>query len=89
MKMTIWDILAIVLIAAALIIGAIFLVIFVNPDSSVNPFPPPTLPPTVVIPTSTATLVSLPPTWTPVPVILATKAPTSTPYPTETTFVLP
>jgi hypothetical protein len=43
----------------------------------------------VVIPTSTATLVSLPPTWTPVPVIQATKAPTSTPYPTETPFVLP
>lgn len=89
MKMSIWDILAIVLIAAALIIGAVILVIFVNPDSSVNPFPPPTLPPTVVIPTSTATLVSLPPTWTPVPIIEATKAPTSTPFPTETPFVLP
>jgi len=89
MKMSIWDILTIVLIAAALIIGAVFLVIFVNPDSSVNPFPLPTLPPTVVIPTATATLVSLPPTWTPVPVIQMTKAPTSTPFPTETPFVLP
>lgn len=89
MKMSIWDILAIVLIVGALIFGIIFLAIFVNPDSSVNPFPPPTLPPTVVIPTSTATLVSLPPTWTPVPVIVLTKAPTSTTYPTETPFVLP
>lgn len=89
MKPSIWDILAIVLIAATLTIFFVVLVIFINPDSSVNPYPLPTLPPTVVIPSPTATLISLPPTWTPAPVIQPTRAATSTPVPTETPFVIP
>jgi hypothetical protein len=34
-------------------------------------------------------LISLPPTWTPVPLIEVTKVPTSTPFPTQTPYVLP
>ncbi len=97
MKLSIWDILAIVTLIAVFVVGIVFLQIFSNPYSSLNPFPPPTLPPMVVIPTSTATPRSLPPTWTPGPDV-ATPEPvsevidlvsTSTPIPTATGFILP
>lgn len=89
MKLSIWDILAITALAATLVIGIVVLAIFINPDSSINPFPVPTLPPTMAVPTSTATLVQLPPTWTPTPLPEITLKPTSTPIPTETPFVFP
>ncbi len=89
MKFSVWDILAIAALAGAVIFGALVLVIFINPNSSVNPFPPPTLPPTLLLPTSTATLVQLPPTWTPTPQPQFTQRPTGTPIPTETPFVFP
>jgi hypothetical protein len=47
--------------------------IFVNPQSALNPLKPP-------IPTSTLVIAALPPTWTPTP----TNTPTSTPTPTPT-----
>lgn len=89
MKLSIWDILSIVVLVAALIVLGVVMAIFANPTSSVNPFPPATLPPTIDIPTSTATLVSLPPTWTPTVIITATPRPTWTLIPTETPLVLP
>lgn len=89
MKLSFWDFLAIAALAGALIIGIIVLTIFINPNSSVNPFPVPTYPPTMALPTSTATLVQLPPTWTPTPQVEITLRPTSTPIPTETPFVFP
>ncbi len=97
MKFSIWDILAIVTLIAVVIIGVIFLQIFTNPGSSLNPFPPPTMPAAVVIPTSTATPRSMPPTWTPEPGEV-TPGPgtegmelvaTSTPIATATGFTLP
>jgi hypothetical protein len=74
-------------------VSAFVLTIFVNPDSALNPFPPPTEPAALVLPTDTPTPQSMPPTWTPGPgVASATVAPlalTATPSFTPTTFVLP
>ncbi len=51
--------------------------VFLNPYVAWNPFPPPTLPPTVSLPPTATPLPypTLPPTWTPT----ATKTPTVTP----------
>ena len=89
MKLSVWDFLAILLVIATVIFAAVVLIIFTNPDSSLNPFPNPTLPPTIMVPTSTATQVSLPPTWTHTPRVEATRRPTSTQFPTSTPLVLP
>jgi hypothetical protein len=85
-----WNILAILILLTAVCVGSIFLMIFINPYSSLNPFPPPTQP--VLAPTNTPlpTLRDdiLPPTWTPTPTAEATEAPT--PEPTYTlTPVIP
>ena len=80
----VWNILAIVLLVGALCLGGIFLMIFINPYSGLNPFPPPTMP--VLVPTATPTPTMralLPPTWTPTP----TSPPTETPTP-EPTYTL-
>lgn len=94
MKGTIWNILTIVTLLALTGLCLLFLTLFINPYSAINPFPPPTLPPTVAIPTSTATLKSLPSTWT--PDAGGGIAPQGTPLrpsqtlpPTSTGFVLP
>lgn len=59
------------------------LVVFTNPYIGFNPFPPPTLPALVALPTPTPTpLISLPPTWTPTAVLHPTS--TNTPLPTKT-----
>jgi hypothetical protein len=79
----VWNILTILVLITALCVGGIFLVIFLNPQSSLNPFPPPAMP--VLIPTSTAiptSGVQLPPTWTPTPPLPPTVTPT--PEPTYT-----
>lgn len=88
MKLTFWDILTIAVLIATTVVIVAVMVIFANPESPINPFPYPTLPATIMVPTNTATLVSLPPTWTPVPRIEATPRPTSTLAPTATTFVI-
>ncbi|MCX6055837.1 MAG: hypothetical protein NTZ74_13180 [Chloroflexi bacterium] len=89
MKITFWDILTIAILITTAVVIVVVVGIFTNPDSQINPFPNPTLPPTIMVPTSTATLVSLPPTWTPTPRIDATPRPTSTMIPTATDFVIP
>jgi hypothetical protein len=71
-----------------------FLVIFANPYSAYNPFPPPTLPAALQVPSPTPTnpIYELPPTWTPtsttVPTVTDTPAPTSTLAPTPTPITL-
>jgi len=61
----IWNVLTgLVLLFTALLVGAM-LIIFSNPQVSINPFPPPTLPVLVQLPTSTPTQVRMPATWTP------------------------
>ncbi|MDZ4159506.1 MAG: NBR1-Ig-like domain-containing protein [Anaerolineaceae bacterium] len=92
MKRSVWDILAFMILIAMIMFGVIFLQIFINPQSAINPFPPPTLPPTVGIPTQTPTSRSLPPTWTVTPGgdnPGTTLKPTSTLLPSATSFRLP
>lgn len=79
MKISIWDILTIAVTIAALILLVLVVIIFTNPDSGVNPFPFSTLPPTIVVPTLTPTMLQLPPTWTPTPMIQVTPVFTGTP----------
>jgi hypothetical protein len=83
-KFSIWDILTGLTLVATVIIVIAMMSIFSNPDSDSNPFRNPTAIPTIFIPSPTATLISLPPTWTPTPYVEPTKRPTSTPYPTVT-----
>jgi hypothetical protein len=87
------NVLTVVVLIATLCIAGYFLAIFVNPSSSLNLFPPPTLPPTIALPTFTPTAqLQLPATWTPSPTeeptATETPRPTATQPPTETPFSL-
>jgi len=84
MKISVWDILSVLVLIGAVVLISVVFAIFNNPVSSINPFPPPTLIPTINIPTPTPTSVRLPPTWTPAPVVSETPRPSSTPLPTAT-----
>lgn len=77
-----WNLATVFVIALIPITASFFLMIFLNPQSSFNPFPPPTLPALVQPPTATATLLALPPTWTPTP--SPTPDYTATPEPSAT-----
>jgi hypothetical protein len=90
-----WNILTVLVLLGALIVGMVLLVIFLKPEVSFNPFPPPTevLIPTISVPTATPTSrIVLPPTWTPEatlePSATPTLRPTGTPFPTDTPSVL-
>lgn len=76
---SLWNLLtALVLVATAAVI-ALFAVIYLFPNSFLNPFPPVNVPQALVLPTSTPTsILVLGPTWTP----RATQLPTDTPQPT-------
>ncbi len=75
MKISFWDVLSSLLIIATIAVILVVGIIFVNPNTSLNPFPYPTMPQLLSIPTSTATPVLLPPTWTPTPKVTATPNP--------------
>lgn len=80
------NIITILLLLATLFVAIVFFTILTNPNSSFNPFPPPTLTTPMAYPTATETpRYLLPPTWTPVP--SATPLPTETPGPTLTPFI--
>jgi hypothetical protein len=79
----IWNILTGLLLIGTLVVGLVFLMIFFNPQSGLNPLPPTTMP--AVVPTFTASPTPkevLPPTWT--PTLSPTLPPTETPGPTDT-----
>ncbi len=89
----IWNTLTVLVLLTTLCVAVVFGVIFFNPTSSLNLFPPPTLPARAELPTATPTpLVILPPTWTPSPTIQPTNTrtplPSLTPTATVTPFVL-
>jgi hypothetical protein len=72
-----------ILVAGTLGIVMVFALVFLNPQISFNPFPPPTQPILVLTNTPTPTPKGLlPSTWTPEPT--STDTPTITPTPTET-----
>ena len=57
---------------------AVFFMIYTDPESPLNPAPPPTMPVLIVLPTSTATQRALPATWTPTVVtVTPSVAPTT------------
>ena len=88
MKNIALNILAVVVLLAIIAVAFFVLTIYANPASPLNPFPPPTLPANVVIPTLTVTPIFLPATWTPQPVAQTEARLSSTPIPTATTFKL-
>lgn len=79
-----WNILSIVVLLITVCLGVYFLMIFFNPNSSLNPLPPYEL----KIPTATITPRQLDATWTPTPTVYvsptATLLPSITPPPTNT-----
>lgn len=80
--------LTLAVLGATLVVGMIVLSLFVNPYTPMNPFPPPTLPPTLGPPTPTNTPeIYLPATWT--ATATWTPTPTETPLPTNTPTVTP
>jgi hypothetical protein len=85
----IWSILTILTLMCVLCVAGVALVIFANPNSALNPFPPPTPPSLAHLPTETPTDVvfSLPPTWTATSTLM--PSPTDTPVPTDTQLPTP
>lgn len=85
-----WDILTLGVLALTACLAGYFALIFVNPNSPLNPLPPGGR----LAPTSTPTPApaTLPPTWTASPTLEATPThtlpPTWTPIPTNTLFSL-
>jgi hypothetical protein len=86
----VWNVLTIVVLVVTLCLAAIVAMLLVNPQSGLNPFPPPTeiiVPPTAT-PTNTPRVV-FQPSWTPTATAVQptkTTRPTNTPFMTETPF---
>jgi hypothetical protein len=80
----IWSILTVLTLLLTVCVVMVFLIIYTNPKSSLNKFPPPTMPPPAQQPSETATdiVYELPPTWTPTFTVLPSATWTSPPSPT-------
>ncbi len=77
----VWNILTVLTLAALFCVVSYMIIIFVNPTSSLNPFPPPTLNPALIPRTATVTpRYTLVPTWTPTNMPLSLV---ETPVPSE------
>lgn len=84
----IFNILTLVVVLAIVAAGVAFAMVFINPYTSYNPFPPPTVPARLGTPTATSTPAQpLPTAWTPTP--SRTPPPTETPAPTATDTPVP
>ena len=83
----IWNIFTAFFVVISLMAIGFFALLFADPSNSLNPYPPPTLPAIIQLPTSTPTLVKFPATWT--PTITSTMAPTQTPSPIVAITTLP
>jgi hypothetical protein len=83
----IWNILTVIVLLMTFCVCVVVGWFMINPQNSLNPYPPPTMPVEAEMPTATPTPKSvLPPTWTPAPTDPATQTPqpTNTPLPTNT-----
>lgn len=97
MKISFWDVLSILLLLATGLVVFVFMTIYTDPNSVLNPFQPPTPPSQIILPTLTATLKKLPPTWTPTPPSQENpqaaqpteKKPSATAAVTNTQYVIP
>ena len=81
-----WNVLTIFVLIATLCIGTAFVLIYLHPNSVLNPFPPPTL---RILPTATRTVIpsaTLVPTWTATSSIIP---PSVTPAPTTASLTTP
>jgi hypothetical protein len=79
----IFNVLTLIVVLAIIATGVAFAMVFINPYTSYNPFPPPTVPPRLGTPTATSTPAQpLPTAWTRTPT--RTPVPTDTPVPTAT-----
>jgi hypothetical protein len=77
--------LTLVILLATLGVGVVLAFVFINPYSAINPYPPPTLPPTLGPPTATNTpQIFLPTSWTSTPSVTFTPTETETPTPPAT-----
>jgi len=87
----VWNILTFLVLLVVVCLAGAFTLIYINPRTGLNIFPPPTLPPRLVLPSPTRTS-ALPPTWTPTntlePTVTNTPHPTATLPPTPTFFTL-
>lgn len=79
--MQLWDLLAILVLVLTVCLAGYFVLIFFNPQSSLNMLPPSG---GSGLPTSTVTPIQLQPTWTASPTLVLT--PSNTPRPTFTPF---
>lgn len=88
--MPIWDILSIVVLILTVCIAGYFVMIFLNPESSLNVLPPGGF--GLRLPTATTTPIQLEATWTASPTLELTPSntprPTFTPFFTDTPFSL-
>jgi hypothetical protein len=90
----IWTVLSVLIVLLTVCVVSIFLIIYSNPYSSLNIFPPPTMPPKAQLPSATPTdiVYELPPTWTPtftpVPSVTWTPIPSATLLPTPTPITI-
>ncbi len=84
------DVFSILLLVGAAFLGAYFLLIFFNPYTALNPIPPDTPTPPIVIPSATITPKQIDALWTETPTIQPTITPTLrstfTPIPSSTAF---
>jgi len=86
MKLSFWDILASMVMLGGLALATIFINIFINPYSFINPFPPPTPVASLQVPTMTPSQRSLPELWTATPETPGVPSVVSTQY-TQTVTV--
>lgn len=92
MRFSFWDVLSILLLAGAALVFLLFLAIFIDPQTFLNPLPPPTAVPEVFIPSATPTRRVLPTLISPVAGDTATPQalrPSSTFAPTFTSYIFP
>jgi len=79
----VWNVLTILVLVTILCVVSVFFLIFIDPNSNLNPFPPPTVNPALA--TATPTVIprfTLVPSWTPtnaLPQITDTPEPSNTP----------
>ncbi len=83
-----------IFVSGTVVVALLFAIIFINPQSSLNPLPPTTIPALVLTHTPSPTPKAvLPPTWTPTssPTVTATETPmpTDTPIPTPENSPVP
>ena len=86
----IWNLLTVIMLLGTLCLCAVFIFLFLNPNSAFNPFPPATAVPP--LPTATWTPIGLPATWTPTSTVPPTDSPTPRPSltlePSDTPYVV-